>query len=74
MNEGFKVIEAENGHNAIEKVEKNPDIDLIIMDIMMPKLDGYSACKEIFKTKKFQQLCFQHEKKNMINFLVLNLE
>ena len=49
INEGYKVIEAENGRIAIEKVEKNPDIDLIIMDIMMPELDGYSSCKEYLK-------------------------
>ena len=36
---------------AVEKV-KNEDFDIIIMDIMMPKLDGYSACKEIKKIKE----------------------
>ena len=49
----YKVIEANDGHDAISKVEMQPDIDLIIMDIMMPRLDGYSACKEIFKIKKY---------------------
>ena len=48
---GFTTDEAENGLDAIEKCKKN-DYDLIIMDIMMPKLDGLSAIKEIFKTKK----------------------
>ena len=52
-NEKFFVLEAENGHEAIDLIEKNLDIDLIIMDIMMPKLDGYSACKEIFKLKRY---------------------
>lgn len=52
-NENFSVLEAENGHDAITMIEENSDIDLIIMDIMMPKLDGYSACKEIFKIKKY---------------------
>ena len=32
--EGYKIIEAQDGHEAIEKVEKNPDVALIIMDIM----------------------------------------
>ena len=42
----FLVDEAEDGLDAIEKVKIN-DYDIIVMDIMMPKLDGYSACKEI---------------------------
>ena len=48
-NESYDVIEAENGLDAIEKVKQNPNIDIIIMDIMMPKLDGYSASREIKK-------------------------
>lgn len=49
-NEGFEVDEAENGEVAISLVEKN-DYDVIILDIMMPVLDGFSACKEIKKIK-----------------------
>ncbi|MBR1864527.1 MAG: response regulator transcription factor [Ruminococcus sp.] len=49
--EGYEVAEAEDGMEAVEKV-KNEDFDIIIMDIMMPRLDGYSACKEIQKIKK----------------------
>ncbi len=48
--ENFNVYEAENGENAIEIFKKN-NIDLVIMDIMMPKMDGYTACKEIKKIK-----------------------
>jgi two-component system, OmpR family, response regulator ResD len=48
--EDYEVEEAENGMQAIEIVKEN-DFDLIIMDVMMPKLDGYSACKEIKKHK-----------------------
>ncbi|HVI41166.1 MAG TPA: response regulator transcription factor [Anaerovoracaceae bacterium] len=47
---GYEVAEAENGMEAIGLCKLN-DYDLIIMDIMMPKLDGYSACKEIRKIK-----------------------
>ena len=48
--EGYEVAEAADGMQAIERVkaEKN-GFDCIIMDIMMPRLDGYSACKEIKK-------------------------
>ena len=49
--EGYEVAQAEDGMQAVEMV-KNQDFDIIIMDVMMPKLDGYSACKEIRKIKK----------------------
>ncbi len=48
--EGFDIVEAGDGMEAIEKV-KAEDFDVIIMDIMMPRLDGFSACKEIKKLK-----------------------
>lgn len=49
--EGYTVAESEDGMDAIEKV-KNEDFDIIIMDVMMPRLDGFSACKEIQKIKR----------------------
>jgi DNA-binding response OmpR family regulator len=48
--EGHLVVEAGDGMEAVS-ICKNEDFDLIIMDVMMPKLDGFSACKEIRKTK-----------------------
>jgi DNA-binding response OmpR family regulator len=50
-NEKYECIEAKNGQEAIDFVKFNQDIDLIVMDIMMPELDGFSACKEIKKIK-----------------------
>ncbi len=47
---GFEVSEAADGMSAIGLCKLN-DYDLIIMDIMMPRLDGFSACKEIKKIK-----------------------
>lgn len=47
---GYEVTEAENGMEAVNLCKSN-DFDLIIMDVMMPRLDGYSACKEIRKIK-----------------------
>ncbi|MBQ7891082.1 MAG: response regulator transcription factor [Erysipelotrichaceae bacterium] len=46
--EGHEIVEASNGFEAIEMCQ-NRSFDLIIMDIMMPELDGFSACKEIRK-------------------------
>lgn len=48
---GYTAEEAADGMSAIGMVKLN-DYDLIIMDIMMPKLDGFSAVKEIQKTKR----------------------
>lgn len=48
-NRGYSVCEAINGQEAIKAVEDNPDIDLIILDIMMPGLSGIDACKKIRK-------------------------
>ncbi|MCI7768117.1 MAG: response regulator transcription factor [Oscillospiraceae bacterium] len=49
--DGFETVEAEDGMEAVE-ICRREDFDLIIMDIMMPRLDGYSAVKEIRKTKQ----------------------
>lgn len=48
--ENYIVYEASNGEEALDII-KNRDIDVVILDIMMPKLDGYSTCKEIKKIK-----------------------
>lgn len=47
---GYEVSEADDGLEAIQMVEKE-DFDCVILDIMMPKLDGFSACKQIKKMK-----------------------
>ncbi len=47
--EQYGVTEAENGMQAVELCRQQ-DFDLIIMDVMMPDLDGFSACREIRKT------------------------
>ena len=48
--EGHEVVEARDGLEAIDKVREE-DFDVIVMDIMMPKLDGFSSYKEIKKIK-----------------------
>ncbi|HHW89800.1 MAG TPA: response regulator, partial [Clostridiales bacterium] len=49
---GYEVVEAEDGKVALEKFKKDPEIELIILDIMMPYIDGWKVCKEIRKTSK----------------------
>lgn len=48
--EGHRVTEASDGMEAVEICRKR-DFDIIIMDVMMPELDGFSACREIRKSK-----------------------
>ncbi len=48
--EGYSVLEASDGMDAV-RVAKSSRVDLVIMDVMMPKLDGFSAVKEIRKEK-----------------------
>ncbi len=47
--DGFTVLEAANGKQALEVLQKNAAIDLILLDIMMPEMDGVTACQEIRK-------------------------
>lgn len=49
-NEGYKTLKAENGIAALELL-KNNDIDLILLDIMMPKMDGIETCMKIREEK-----------------------
>jgi len=51
-NEGYEIIEAENGKEAVEKFEEDPGIHLVILDVMMPFVDGWEACESIRKMSK----------------------
>lgn len=50
--ENFEVIEAANGEEAIELFKAEKEIALIILDVMMPKVDGWEVCEKIRKTSK----------------------
>lgn len=49
--EGHKIVEAKDGMEAV-LICRNEEFDIIILDIMMPELDGFSACREIRKMSK----------------------
>lgn len=63
--EGYDIMEAEDGMQAVEIAGK-ADFDLIIMDIMMPGLDGFSACKEIRKVKEVPVIMLSARGRNTI--------
>ncbi len=52
---GFQVETAVDGLEGLEKVKKNPP-DLVMLDVIMPRMDGYSFLREIKKDPKFRNL------------------
>lgn len=50
--EGYTVIEAADGHKALDLFNSNVDADLIILDVMMPGYDGWAVCREIRKSSQ----------------------
>jgi CheY-like chemotaxis protein len=53
---GMTVLYAENGREGIEVLERNPDVSLVLMDIMMPELDGYETISALRGTPRFAGL------------------
>jgi signal transduction histidine kinase/DNA-binding response OmpR family regulator/HAMP domain-containing protein len=53
---GMQVIYAENGRDGIETLQEHPDVDLVLMDIMMPEMDGYETTRHIRQQTEFAGL------------------
>ncbi|MBL0740776.1 response regulator [Chryseolinea lacunae] len=54
--EGLVCVTAENGKVALDILQRDPAIDLVLMDVMMPEMDGYEATQEIRKIDAFKKL------------------
>lgn len=53
---GMQVLAGKNGLEGLECLVQHPDIDIVLMDIMMPEMDGYTAIKKIRQQKNFKKL------------------
>jgi CheY-like chemotaxis protein len=53
---GLEAVYALNGREGIEALERNPDVSLVLMDIMMPVMDGYEAISAIRRTPDYADL------------------
>jgi CheY-like chemotaxis protein/signal transduction histidine kinase/HAMP domain-containing protein len=50
------VLTAENGKEALSSLQKNPEVDIVLIDIMMPEMDGYEVTRQVRKLDRFKQL------------------
>ncbi|MGW1590351.1 HAMP domain-containing protein [Streptomyces sp. NPDC002386] len=53
---GFRVLHAENGRKGIDTLVSNPNVELVLMDVMMPEMDGYTATAEIRRMPRYADL------------------
>lgn len=52
----MNVIYAENGLEAIKLIQENPDVEVVLMDVMMPEIDGYETTRRIRDMEQFKNL------------------
>ena len=70
--EGYETVKAEDGEEALEVLRKEKDIDLIILDIMMPKMDGIDACLKIREERELPIIMLSAKSQDEDKILGLN--
>ncbi len=53
---GMKVLYAENGREGVGRLRENPEVDLVLLDVMMPEMDGYETARSIRTIARFEHL------------------
>lgn len=71
--EGYEILKASDGIEALDAVKNNPDIDLSILDIMLPKIDGYKVVKEIRKLSNMPIILISAKNQDADKILGLDL-
>ena len=69
----FDVLEAGDGEEAVDKFYENKDIALILLDVMMPKMDGWEVVREIRKYSQVPIIMLTAKSDEKDDFLDLNL-
>lgn len=52
LKDNYQILEASGGQACLELLEKNPQVDLILLDVEMPEMDGYEACRRLQREEK----------------------
>jgi CheY-like chemotaxis protein len=52
----MEVLMASNGEEGLKEIQRHPDLDIVLMDMMMPEMDGYDTTKTIRKDTQFEKL------------------
>ncbi|PRR84595.1 response regulator transcription factor [Clostridium vincentii] len=71
--EGYNTIKASDGEEALEIIERDKDIDLIVLDIMMPKISGIEVCLKIRKERELPIIMLSAKSEDMDKILGLNM-